>query len=329
MRWLLITTSPSPHAPNSTHPNGAGWNIGDQFARIGTEQVIREVDSSATFDLLNVDSRDDIMREREFDRCVWAGRPLFWKDCEKDHIWTHLVNGWPGRDSRKICAFGVGDCYALPRDDAHMRARLADVKAKMWGASIRFAFDTDDARLSVCPAAWVLLDRPEKLTRKLCNFMRRGGHYPAFDKREANLFDVLTPPISECLLERGFEFVAHTNDERILATHLGWESDRIIFADTVEPYLDAYASASHYFGNRMHGAVVLACRNARSMAVGYDSRLGMVMRSGCYACRPSDIALQNVIAWADSEPGPVEERRIAMIRGERAKAVRIMEEFAR
>lgn len=324
MKWLLITTSPSPHAPGSNHANGAGWNIGDVFARIGTEQVIREVDPSAEFDLLNMDDHADVMREREFDRCVLAGRPLFWKDCEKYPEWTHILGGWPGRDPRKIAAMGVGDCYALPRDDAHMRARLADLKAKVWGASIRMAFDTDDARLSVCPASWVLLDRPEKPTRKLCNFMRAGGHYN-FDDREYRFWYDAARWFFEELRDRGFEAVAHSEEERGLANAMGFQS--IIFADTIEPYLAAYASASHYFGNRMHGAVVLAGRYANALAVGYDSRLKMVSRVWLDACKPSELSLQDVIDFAESETWQY-ERRTEMIRGQRAKAVRMMREFS-
>lgn len=328
MKWLLITTNPAPHIPTTAHPKHAGWNIGDIFARIGTEQVIREVDPAAEFDLLNIDRQDDIFHEREFDRCVWAGRPLFWKDCEHDHQWTHLVNGWPGRDPRKVLAFGVGDCYALPRDDAHLRARLSELKAKVWGTSIRFAFDTDDARLGVCPASWVLLDRPEKATRKLCNFMFDGGHYPDFAERASEHWAAMARFIARELEERGFEFVAHSDEEVRLANNW-FPPDRIIFADTIEPYLDAYASASHYFGNRMHGAVVLAGRMARSMAVGYDSRLEMVQRAGCVARKPSRLSLQDVIDFAESIPSVPEFARERMIRGERAKAVRMMEEFAR
>lgn len=328
MKWLIITTNPVPHVPTTEHPNHAGWNIGDVFARIGTEQVIREVDPDAEFEILNVDRHDDIMNERAFDRCVWAGRPLFWKDCEQDHIWTHLVNGWPARDRRKVAAFGVGDCYALPRDDEHLRARLAELKAKTWGVSLRFAFDTDDARLGVCPASWVLLDREERPTRKLCNFMPHGGHYPEFNDRDSRLVRLMGVILAETLFDYGFEFVAHTVREYDFAIELGWPAARITHSDMIWPYLDAYASASHYFGNRMHGATILAGRMARSMAVGYDSRLEMVQRCGCEARRPSELSLKNVIDFAESEPGAHEEWRVRAIRGARKQALEWMREFA-
>jgi hypothetical protein len=73
MKWLLVTTNPAPHVPGTDHPHGAGWNVGDVFARIGTEQVIREVDPQAEFDLLNMDSHESITTEREFDR-IPSGR---------------------------------------------------------------------------------------------------------------------------------------------------------------------------------------------------------------------------------------------------------------
>jgi hypothetical protein len=328
MKWLLVTTNPAPHVPGTDHPHGAGWNVGDVFARIGTEQVIREVDPQAEFDLLNMDSHASIMTERPFDRCVLAGRPAFWKGCETHPLWTHVINGWPGRDPRKIAALGVGACYSLPRDDAHVHARLADLKSKVWGTSLRFAFDTDAARLGVCPASWVLLDRPGKATRKLCNFMPSGGHYKELAPFEFEAWHAMAGLAAHCLRERGFDFIAHTAIERKWSRMLGWPADRIIYAETVEPYLEAYASASHYFGNRMHGAVILAGRNANALAVGYDSRLRMVSRVACDACMPSELSLRDVINFAESEAG-VYEGRVRMIRGERAKAVRMMREFAK
>jgi hypothetical protein len=328
MKWLLVTTNPAPNLPNTAHQGGGGWNIGDVFARIGVEQVIREVDPSAEFDLLNMDSTADVMREREFDRCVLAGRPLFWKDCEKYPEWTHILGGWPGRDRRKIAALGVGDCYALPRDDAHLRARLSDLKAKTFSASVRFAFDTDDVQLGVCPASWVLLDRPEKPTRKLCNLMPNGGgHYADMAPLEANLWGALLPSVAKVLIEHDFEFIAHTVTEYELAREHGWPYERVTLADNPEPYLATYASASHYFGNRMHGATILACRNANALAVGYDSRLKMVSRVWLDACQPSELSLRAVADFAASETWQY-ERRTEMIRGERKRAVEWMREFA-
>jgi hypothetical protein len=279
MRWLLVTTNPAPHLPDTAHPAGAGWNIGDVFARIGTEQVIRAVDPSAEFDLLNMDSHASITTEREFDRCVFAGRPMFWPGCESHHLWTHVLKGWPGRDPKKVLALGVGTCYPLPRDEAHLANTLRLAAARCWRVSLRCGADTDKALLSVCPATWSLVERQERPKRRLCNFMPKGGHYPEYNL-EADFWKKVFEWVAIKLRFAGFDFVAHTEQEKNLALAMDWPANRIVYAETVEPYLDAYASASHYFGNRMHGAAILCGRKAKVLAVGYDSRLGMVTRAG-------------------------------------------------
>lgn len=328
MKWLLVTTNPAPHLPDTKHPNGAGWNIGDVFARVGTEQVIREADPSAEFDLLNMDSHASITTERAFDRCVLAGRPLFWPGCQSHHLWTHVLRGWPGRDKRKLLALGVGDCYSLPRNEESLQTEIVHAKAACWRVTVRSAVHTDFALLSVCPATWSLVDRPERPKRKLCNFMLDGGHYPDLNAGEAGIWCNMRTQLAYDLGRCGFEFVAHSKEELDYARFLHWPASRIVYAETIEPYLDAYASASHYFGNRMHGAAILCGRKAKVLAVGFDSRLGMVTRAGGEARTPSQLSVADVVAFAKSHAGEREARRVEMIRGERGRMVKLMREFA-
>jgi hypothetical protein len=331
MKWLLVSTNPQPNIPKTNHPGGAGWNVGDVFARIGTEQAIRAVDPHAIFDVLNVDDHDDVMRERDFDRCVLAGRPLFWPNCETFPEWDHvLFPGWPGRDPRKIAALGVGSCYPIPRDDRHVAERLVELRRKVWDYSLRFRFGNENpSRPAVCPASWVLLGRPEKPHRKLCNFMRGGGHYPEFAPDEAIRWGRVEAIVAGELLDRGFEFIAHTEQEREKARTLGFPEDAIVFADSIEPYLDAYASASHYFGNRMHGAVVLAGRRARVFAVGFDSRLDMIESCELTGRPPSRVTLEDVRAFATSEIQPSDELRVGLITTEWLLARAMMRDFSK
>lgn len=336
MKWLLVSTNPRPDVPRTNHPNGAGWNIGDVFARLGTEMATRAVDPEAEFDVLNVEDRDDVMREREFDRCVLAGRPLFWRNCETYPEWDHILHpGWPGRDPSKIAALGVGACYPLDErgelaaaDHAHLAARIEALAEKTRVYSLRFDFERVSLLPSVCPSTWLLLDRDERPHRKLCNFMPGGGHYPGFAPREADVWNGMAAWVAAELLHRGFDFVAHSPAERDLARALGWRTDRIVFSASIETYLDAYASASHYVGNRMHGAAILAGRPARALAIGYDSRLAMVDRAGCTTRRPSQLNLRDLVAFAESEPGLFEGERMAMILLERSLAVEMLREFA-
>lgn len=326
MRWLIVSTNDRPDVPGSEHPHEGRWNIGDVFARLGTEQIIRAVDDSPAFDLLNMDSHASITTPRAFDRCVLAGRPLFWPWCDMHALWTHVLNGWPGADRRRVMALGVGSCSALA-DVGGLPELILKASVKCWRVVMRDEADTADALHSVCPSTWLLVARPEKPRRKLCNVMVGGGHYPHMNFSEMAVWGVMFPTVLGVLRERDFEFVAHTAQERDIARAHGWPADRIIFAETIEPYLDAYASASHYIGNRMHGAVVLAGRMARAMAIGYDTRLGMVRRAGCEARLPSQLSIADIVAFAESRAGEAEARRVRRIVGERERMTRLVAEF--
>lgn len=327
MKWLLVTTNPVPNYTPGPLDDG-GWNIGDIFARIGTEQIIREVDPSAEFDFLNVSSHASITTPRTFDRCVLAGRPMFWRECEKHPLWTHVLNGWAGADRRRIMALGVGACYPLGEDPAHLHRAIEAAAGQCWRVVLRFPCEAPLAVRSVCPATWVLLQREEEPRLKLCNFMVGGAHYPEFDPDEADIGKVMTPTWANLLRQRGFLFVAHNKQERKVATDLGWAPEQIIFAETVEPYLAAYAQASHYVGNRMHGAAILAGRNARAMAIGYDSRLGMVRRSGGAARTPREVNVAELEAFAETPAGVSDATRVRMIAEERERMKQLVEDFA-
>lgn len=316
MRWLIVSTNPAP----GPHHEG-GWNIGDVFARLGTEKLIREVDPAAEFDLLNVDDHDNIMRRRPFDRCVLAGRPMFWPGCETHHLWTHILQSWPGADPRKVLAFGVGACYPPGDHSALLHTQLEAAARCCFSRVLLRDTTTDEAALwGMCPATFLLLDRPEQPTRALCNLMPAGGHYPENAPEHAAEWKAKVHDLAAGLLAGGADFVAHVPAERDFARSLGWTEDRIVYAEAIEPYLDAYASARFYVGSRMHGAVVCCSRRADVLAIGFDSRLRMVERSGGVAIQPFD-------PIPDEPPGGI-DARIDRIRSVRTQMVDHLRAFA-
>lgn len=320
MKWLLVTTNPEPHLPGTDHPHGAGWNVGDCFARIGTEQVIREVDPRAKIELVNMDSAASITTPRPFDRAVFAGRPMFWHGCEAHPLWSALLNGWLCRDPRKVMALGVGDCFPLPTPADYFAERIAAARAKLWRLTLRRRGFGD---FCVCPAAWVLLGRTEVPRRRLCNLMHGGAHYPAFDLMAAQLWDKRLEATAADLQRRGFEFIAHSEQEAELAQRLGWHDSQILLASQVTDYLSIYAQASTYIGNRVHGALVLASRPAVALAICMDTRVFAVVSAGMGATHVASTELEP----AGETPHAITQR-IGMIRQQRAAAVQLLQLFA-
>jgi len=335
MKWLLVTTNPTPFAADSAHPHGAGWNVGDQFARVGTEQLVREVDPQAEIELLNMDVAASFIPERPFDRAIFAGRPMFWHKAEEHPLWVHLLDGWLCRDPRKVMALGVGECFPLAAETLELERQIHRVSQRLWRLVLRSRRHTPffealpaGVDVTVCPGAWAITHRDDEPHEKLCNFMSGGAHYPAFDPDEAAQWRSIAGFTAAVLRAEGFRFVAHTLQEADLAEALGWPAYEVRISSNVEGYLRIYSRARNYIGNRMHGAILLAGRHSVASAIGFDSRLLAVEHAGAYVTKPSGINPTALLALARLEPGLAEEQRVRRIRAERSRMLELLREFA-
>lgn len=294
MKWLLITTG--------VQPGVAPMNPGDEFARIGVQNLIREVDPNPEFDLLNKEDPSQY-NEREFDRAIICGMPLFWST-EQDNYdiwwWDQIFNGWIAKDRRKFMALGVGHVLL---DDIQNFAKYAFsinyVIQKVWALTVREPI-MDHPKIvdSICPSAFSL--KRGQGFKRLCNFMVSDGHFAhVASERERREWISKQQTIISVLQNRGFEFVAHTPKEHQLAKDLGWDPRRIHEFSTAEAYLNLYSNAVQYFGHRLHGAAVVAATGAQSWGVAFDSRVKMVQRLGGWACRPSEFSIDDFRRWVD------------------------------
>lgn len=335
MKWLLVTTNPTPFASGSYHPNGDGWNVGDLFALRGTEELVREVDPRAEIELLNMDDASSFVPERPFDRAIFAGRPMFWREAERHPLWVHLLDGWLCRDPRKVMALGVGDCFPISDGSRELERQIDGARHRMWKLVLRSErssafFDAlpSGVELSVCPAAWVLAKRGEEPIERLCNLMIDGGHYPGFEPFESSSWALRRVAIADALRRANFRFVAHTLREANLALELGWRTSEILIRSTVADYLSIYARAGNYVGNRMHGAIVLASRFATATAIGFDSRLFAVVNAGVGVTLPSFVTPDAIELIAGIKPGPREVFRQVRIGLERKRMLDLVADFA-
>lgn len=287
MKWLLITT-------RHTNP-------GDEFARIGVENIIRSVDDNPVFDLLNKEDTEH-WHEREFDRCIYAGMPLWWSmegnECQDIFWWGPLIRGWPTKDPRKFMVLGSGSVYVDKIHDTNRyMSAILETMERSWAVTTRNSvFDHPGIVDSICPSAFAISNPSMARPFKLCNFMRDGGHFPHNDF-ELDHWDAILPLAVEWLLKGGFKFVAHTPAEVEYARELGWTPDNIFFFAKAEDYLPVYNQAIAYFGNRLHGGAVCASIGARTWCVTHDSRLQFVKRLGALTTRPSEISRDALKAW--------------------------------
>lgn len=275
MRWQLVTTN---MRPGPGHEFGLGWNVGDNFARLGTEAMIRTADPSAEILYINVNAKSEILRPAGI--LIFAGRPMFWEGCEKSYEWD-LLRSWP---NARVILFGVGDCYSRPYHP-HMESCFLELEHRQIPTITRMGmlYRLKYVVPGVCPSTFLISERSGD--RKLCNFMPGGGHYPTMNPLMA---EVDLSKLQGSLLNENYEFVAHTANEAEYAESLGWK--KIHFFDKVEEYLALYKTTSKYIGNRLHGAVVIAQTAKLAVGIGYDSRLAMVRQAGCRSVLSSQMS---------------------------------------
>jgi hypothetical protein len=316
LKWLLITT--------------LGTNPGDEFARIGVQNLIREVDKGAEFDLLNKENPEHYC-PRDFDRAVICGMPLFWAT-EQDNYdiwwWDKIFEDWIAKDRRKLMALGVG--HVLLDDIPNFAKYVFSINyviQKVWKLTTREpVFDHPQIIESICPSAFAI--RQGLGHKRLCNFMMDGGHFAhAASEKETKAWMSKQQTIFATLWNAGFDFVAHTRGERLLAHDLGWSDSRIHHYEKPEDYLELYSNAAQYFGHRLHGAAVVAARGAPSWGIAYDSRVKMVRRLGGWACRPSEFSIDEFRDWINGAYAWIPQGAFDL-RAEKHRLVNLLKEFA-
>lgn len=303
MNWLLVTTA-------QRSPDKLGTNPGDEFARLGIELLIREVDPDATFELLDKENTADWNKEHTFDRAVICGMPMFWSNaaqtCSDIWWWDYLWNSYVTGCKRNTLCLGVGHVLVNELADfTKYGAALAQVDKRSWEVVVREPVCHAPAHWvqSICPSAYCMRVRPHAHTRRLCNLMSGGGHF-GYLTPEGELWEKRVRAISDVLRDADFTFVAHTWQERDHATTLGWPPERVRLFNSAAEYLDLYAKAECYFGNRLHAAAVCAATSASVWAVTHDSRLGMVRRLGGHATTAEGVDAAQVKAWIESQKSP-------------------------
>jgi hypothetical protein len=320
MKILLITT-------------GGNNNPGDQFIRVGIERLIRDsVPPGPTpFEFERIDKEDDadVSRERNFDRVIVCGMPLWWNNSASSSElmgwWLQLFRGWLAKSKRRLAVIGAGPALGPwgPVDAKAYRALLAESVEKSHVVTSRQPVMYPGIIDSVCPAAFAVDWKPDVVARlRLCNLMPAGAHDNHFDPSAAAHWEKRLKDISAFYRDSGYEFIAHSSDEVELATKLGWASQCIHFPSTTKGHLDLYRQCYRFFGNRLHGAMVAAATgHAVVAACGYDSRTEMLRPFTPHVYNP--FSLPERLDLSRLEP----RVRINYVEQKRAQLVDILKDF--
>lgn len=301
MNWLIISTNKK--------------NPGDEFIRIGIENIIKLIDPEATGQIIDKET-PQIHSSVEFDKCVWAGMPVFWSLHGNSNWnipwWRPMTRGWVSSDKNKFCVLGAGsfqdwrDRYrGLQKDKMHEEAVLLKDRSHVVTVRDPIACDITDVNFEtiVCPAILSTINKKKTGSIKGCNLMPGGAHYSQFNETESTIWNSKEREISQSLLNNDFYFFAHNKKELSHAKKLGWSDDRIISYEG-NPYdmLSHYVNVDKFFGNRVHGCIVSRGTGADVMSCGYDTRQEAVRLSGAKVFLPSEVDLNSVDSWASDEP---------------------------
>jgi len=323
MRWLLITTKEN-------------RNTGDELIRIGVQNLIKEVDKNPQFILL--DKEKWTPEEIEFDRCILCGMPMFWNNevstSQTIGWWEALMNGYVSRTKKRFLILGAGDVVGKHglKDEAMFHQAIQQAIDKSFAVTTR-NYISDNPKLinSICPAAFAIT-KPGVSKLKLCNFMTDGAHDSHFDPEEAEIWRGKIQEMSDYCRANDFWFVEHSRPDHSPryedGKSLGWTYDRIFCFEKAEEYLPVYANAGFFVGNRLHGAVLLAAMGRPSLAIGYESRLKMVMAIGGEVRLPSEVSVKD-IQRVESQLMANEYTVPVKVWEERRKMINILNEFIR
>lgn len=273
MKWLLITT--------------LSKNPGDEFARIGVQNLIRMVDPAATFDICCKES-PSIFQPRPFDVAVICGMPLVWSlphnECQDINWWKPIFHDWIFKAKKPILALGVGAITVgkLNNFDRYCSA-VKEVLEKTALFTVRQpVFVHPQIVDTICPSAFAIPGTLNSGDLNVCNLMPHGGHHMCAETQHAHMqawYDIQTE-VAEALKAENFKFVAHTHDELEYSRRLGWSSENTFYSLEPRNYLDIYSRARCFIGNRLHGAAVVASLGRPVLGIAADSRTAMVKRLG-------------------------------------------------
>ena len=97
MKWLIFST--------------IGKNPGDEFIRVGIEYLISKVDKEAVIEVLDKET-NDVYNNSDFDKCIWAGMPVFWSLYSNNNWtirwWKNMTGQWPSQNKNNFCVLGAG-----------------------------------------------------------------------------------------------------------------------------------------------------------------------------------------------------------------------------
>jgi hypothetical protein len=301
MKWLIFST--------------IGKNPGDEFIRVGTEYLVRKIDPDATIEVLDKET-NDIHKNTPFDKCIWAGMPVFWSLYSNNNWsinwWKHMTGQWPSMNKNNFCIIGAGSFqdWANVYRAADIDGLIASAKKLKDSSFAVVARDPivnhmcrSNFKTLICPAIFSCQDRPKTKSIKACNLMPGGAHYSNFNEAESSKWDSIQKKISDILIQNNFIFFAHSPTEYAFAKYLGWNDGSIINYSGGKPelMLNEYRNVDKYFGNRVHGCIVSRGNGADVISCGYDSRQEAVRLSGAKCFLPSEIDLLKFAEWAERD----------------------------
>ena len=301
MKWLLIST--------------IGKNPGDEFIRIGVQNLIKQVDRSAKITIIDKEN-SSICNPVEFDKCIWCGMPVFWSLYGNNNWlinwWKYMVGGWPSTSKSNFSVLGAGsfqDWENLHRgaDTRGLSNSALQLKNSSYTVTARDPVVNElcsiDFKTLTCPAIFCTAKYKKTKSIKACNLMPGGAHYRDFNTNQSKHWDSIQDKVAKILIKNDFKFFAHREDELKYALSLGWKEEDIVnYKQDTELMLQSYRNVDKFFGNRVHGCIVSRANNADVISCVYDSRQEAVKLSGARTFLPSSIDLIKLSSWAQAEP---------------------------
>ena len=287
-----------------------GVNVGDEFIRLGIQNILRSMGIDFHSYYVNKHDPDSIFTPiydepetmpDKFAGCdvfIQAGAPVYWNLANGQNSFNVGWYNWLWRDrvfapspTPMFLNLGAGSCMPLDgtakdflqnpdcvmfTEEAFKRAALTTVRDSL-ACDILTELGLD-CTLLPCPAFLAACSKSLHGYHPRgpigVNLMALGGHYDLSTEQDLGVqWEKQIPALLKGLRKGGpLMFIAHDEAEYAFQQTYALPGERVFHSRAWEEYLDAYAACSRVVANRVHGAVVAASFGIPATIIGNDSR---------------------------------------------------------
>lgn len=247
------------------------------------------------------------------DLLVQSGAPVFWPSCQTNEWYKPLIRkrylSLPTKPP--FINIGAGTClgYNCSGDEllnnADTAAYIHELVTKCQITTLRDTLSCEilnciglEAPVIPCPSIFARdMLGVEPLTPEyvVLNYMPLGGHFSFDQEIKTEKWEVVFKRFYLMIRNRFPVIVACHNQEEYVSAQKVCPGARLFLGKTAKDYLECYARAKFFIGNRVHAAFAIASFGRPGFVIGTDTRALMTREIGLESAFVNDVNVEKLI----------------------------------